>query len=58
LLYLKDLDQVHGKISYSNIFIKEDQTIVLNDPWLTQDESDVNKKLQGNLYPSPEKILF
>lgn len=25
---------------------------------MTQDETDVNKKLQGNIYPSPEKILF
>lgn len=52
------MEQFHSKISSSNIYINEDSTIVLGDPWLLNGDNDFNEKMHGNTYPSPEKILF
>jgi serine/threonine protein kinase len=52
------MGQHHSKISASNIYINEDQTVVLGDPWLLSEENNFNETMHGNIYPSPEKILF
>ena len=51
------MEEYHTKISASNIYINEDNTIILGDPWILCEMNDFNGNLQGNIYPSPEKIL-
>jgi len=57
LFYLKNLNQSHLRISSNSIFINEDRTVVLGDPWLFIGGNDVNSNINGYSYPSPEKIL-
>lgn len=51
LFYLKGIGESHGSISSSSIFLKEDRTILLGDPWVLAHPNSTN--LFDLNYPSP-----
>ena len=51
------MKEFHNNISASNIYIQEDRTIILGDPWILCENNEFKDFLHGNIYPSPEKIL-
>lgn len=57
MYYLKEMNESHRNVSTSSIFLREDRTVLLGDPWVLG-ESNMNFNLYGFTYPSPEKILF
>lgn len=50
--YLKEMGESHRNISTSSIFLREDRTVLLGDPWVVG-ESTLNANLYGFTYPSP-----
>ncbi len=60
LLYLKKINQPHQRVCLQNIYVRDDKTVVLSDPWLfpTDYTSIFNFHINGFIYPSPEKILY
>jgi serine/threonine protein kinase len=52
LHYLKEMSESHKNISTSSIFLREDRTVILGDPWVLG-ENSLNISLYGFTYPSP-----
>ena len=57
---LRELQHPHERVSLSSVFVRENHSIFLSDPWLfPRDETaslDLNKN--GHSYPSPQKIHY